>query len=64
VQIFDDVFTEAVTCGPVAGVAVPVPSEELGEDVPCRVYVKYHNVDDAKKCKVRMPCCFSCRNRI
>ena len=41
-------------CGPTAGVAVPVPTDDIPDDEPCRVYVKYHNIDDAKKCKDMM----------
>ena len=52
VQIYDDVFSEAVKCGPVAGVAVPVPEETIPDDAECRVYIKYHSVEDAKKLKV------------
>jgi splicing factor U2AF subunit len=55
-ELFDDVFAEAVKIGPVAGVAVPVPAseEDVDEDEPCRVYIKYHTISDAKKCKEAM----------
>ncbi len=53
-EIFDDVYSEAVKCGPVGGVAVPVPPADMSAEVPNRVYVKYHNVDDAKSLKVRV----------
>ena len=50
--MYDDVFSEAVKCGPLAGVAVPVPEDNIPEDVECRAYVKYLSVEDAKKLKV------------
>jgi hypothetical protein len=50
--VYDDVFSEAVKCGPLAGVAVPVPEESIPDEAECRVYVKYLSVDDAKKLKV------------
>ena len=59
-QVYDDVFSEAVKCGPLAGVAVPVPEDSIPEDVECRVYVKFLSVDDAKKLKVCMCACAEC----
>ena len=54
--MYDDVFSEAVKCGPLAGVAVPVPEDNIPEDVECRAYVKYLSVEDAKKLKVHCVC--------
>jgi hypothetical protein len=43
-QLYDDVFAEASTCGNVAGVAVPVPPADIGAEVPCRVLIKFLSV--------------------
>ncbi|KAG1672585.1 hypothetical protein FOA52_010686 [Chlamydomonas sp. UWO 241] len=49
-EIYDDVYAEAAKCGGVVGVAVPVPSTAIGDDVPNRVLIKYRTAEDAKTC--------------
>jgi hypothetical protein len=40
-QLHDDVYTEVVKCGPLAGLAIPVPQDQRLGSEPCRVYVRY-----------------------
>ncbi len=40
-QLHDDVYTEAVKCGTVLGLAIPVPPPHVGDSESARVYVKY-----------------------
>jgi len=53
-ELHDDVYTEAVKCGTVLGVAIPVPPADVADEEPCRIYVKYHNEGEATKCKQMM----------
>jgi hypothetical protein len=48
------VYEEAVRCGKVLGIAVPVPNEEVPDGEPCRVYVKFSSSGEAAKCKEMM----------
>lgn len=48
------VYEEAVRCGKVLGIAVPVPPPEVPEVEPCRVYIKFSTSQEAAKCKEMM----------
>lgn len=48
------VHEEASRCGKVLGIAVPTPPDDVADDAPCRVYVRFANADDAAKCKRMM----------
>jgi hypothetical protein len=53
-QVSEMVYEEAVRCGKVLGIAVPVPGEEVGDGEGCRVYVKFAASGEAAKCKEMM----------
>lgn len=48
------VYEEALRCGKVLGIAVPLPPSEVPDDASARVYVKYGSSGDAAKCKEMM----------
>lgn len=48
------VYEEAMRCGKVLGIAVPVPPPEVPDSEGCRVYVKFGSSTDAAKCKEMM----------
>lgn len=54
VQLYDDVYIEAVKCGGVAGLVIPVPPSDIPDTNSCRVYVRFSNQDGASKCKNAM----------
>jgi hypothetical protein len=53
-QVSEMVYEEAVRCGKVLGIAVPVPGEEVWDGEGCRVYVKFAASGEAAKCKEMM----------
>ncbi|KAI8472154.1 MAG: hypothetical protein J3K34DRAFT_467687 [Monoraphidium minutum] len=53
-EISEMVYEEALRCGRVKGVAVPLPPFDMSDDAPCRVYIKFDSTVDAAKCKDMM----------
>lgn len=53
-EIIEMVYEEALRCGKVRGVVVPVPPSDLPENTPCRVYVKFDGSGEASQCKDMM----------
>jgi len=53
-ELYDDVYLEAVKCGQVAGIALPLPPPGAPDSVTCRVFVRYATQEGAAKCKAVM----------
>lgn len=53
-QVSEMVYEEALRCGKVLGIAVPVPQPEVPDSDSCRVYVKFSSSAEATKCKEMM----------
>ncbi|GBF87338.1 hypothetical protein Rsub_00049 [Raphidocelis subcapitata] len=53
-EITEMVYEEALRCGRVRGVALPLPGPDVPDATPCRVYVKFDNSGDGAKCKQMM----------
>lgn len=48
------VYEEAVRCGKVRGVLVPLPPLDLADASPSRVYIRFELASEATKCKEMM----------
>lgn len=48
------VYQEAIRCGQLVGIAVPIPPAIVPDTEPCRVYIKYKVSAEATKCKEMM----------
>eukprot|EP00775_Hariotina_reticulata_P004802 gene4802-5051_t len=53
-EVSEMVYEEAVRCGKVLGIAVPVPPAEVADGAACRAYVKFSSSSEAAKCKEMM----------
>jgi hypothetical protein len=53
-QITEMVYEEALRCGRVKGIAVPLPPLELPRSAPCRVYVRFGSNAEAAKLRLMM----------
>ncbi|GFR47985.1 hypothetical protein Agub_g9809 [Astrephomene gubernaculifera] len=53
-EILEDVQQEVVKCGPVIGLAVPMPPAHVGNHEASRVYVKYSTAAEAQRCRTMM----------
>lgn len=53
-EIVDDVHAEVVKCGPVLGLAAPLPPPSVLDADASRVYVHFAAADGAQKCKAIM----------
>lgn len=53
-QITTEVSAEASKCGPVLGVAVPIPPTSVDGAAGCRIYIKFATADEANRCKSMM----------
>lgn len=53
-ELYEDVQSEAVKCGAVVGIVIPVPPAYIPEKEPCRVLIQFAGTAEAKACKEMM----------